>query len=229
MKIASYNIRKCIGLDRQRNPQRVLSIIDDLSVDVIALQEADKRLGQRPTSIPFDEIRRKTNMKPVSMDKTAQSLGWHGNSILINKHANAENVEDITLPGLEPRGALMADVHVKNGNPIRIVAIHLGLLRKSRIKQLDHLQNLLAKKKTLPTIIMGDFNEWSLKKGMEPISDSFSILSPGKSFHSAIPMAQLDRFAYSNDLTVNDAGVYEKKVAKIASDHLPVWADISIH
>ena len=41
--VASYNMRKAIGLDRRRDPQRVLDVLHQIDADVVALQEADKR------------------------------------------------------------------------------------------------------------------------------------------------------------------------------------------
>ena len=51
LRIASYNIRKCVGLDRRRDPERVLGVIAGLGADIVALQEADRRLGARPSTL----------------------------------------------------------------------------------------------------------------------------------------------------------------------------------
>ena len=50
LRIASYNIRKAKGLDRRRDPGRILRVLNGLDADVIALQEADRRLGARPSA-----------------------------------------------------------------------------------------------------------------------------------------------------------------------------------
>ena len=76
---------------------------------------------------------------------------------------------------------------------------------------------------------MGDFNEWSATVGLEPLEDKFDIVSPGKSFHSARPLAGLDRFALSHRLELMDAGVDQSDRTKIASDHLPIWSDIRVN
>ncbi|MGB0968912.1 MAG: endonuclease/exonuclease/phosphatase family protein, partial [Halocynthiibacter sp.] len=52
LRIASYNIRKCIGLDRRRDPHRTAGVIQALRADIVLLQEADKRLGARPAALP---------------------------------------------------------------------------------------------------------------------------------------------------------------------------------
>src|SRR5512146_371914 len=45
--VASYNMRKAIGTDRRRRPDRVLHVLQEIDADVVALQEADKRIGGR--------------------------------------------------------------------------------------------------------------------------------------------------------------------------------------
>ena len=52
LRIASYNIRKARGLDQRRAPERIIEVINMLGADVIALQEADLRLGPRPAALP---------------------------------------------------------------------------------------------------------------------------------------------------------------------------------
>ncbi len=226
MKIASYNIRKCIGLDRRRNPQRVLSVLGDLSMDIIALQEADKRLGRRPSSLPVDQIERQTGLQPLDIGRAGPSLGWHGNALLIKPDASFGDVECLDLPGLEPRGAIIADINLKNGLSVRLVTVHLGLLRKNRIRQIAYIQDAIANRPNRPTVITGDFNEWSGTKGLEGLAGNFNILAPGNSFHAARPIAKLDRFALSRDLNVKDAGVIDNNRARRASDHLPIWAEL---
>lgn len=228
MKIASYNIRKCIGLDRRRNPQRVLSVLGELATDVVALQEADKRLGRRPSSLPIDQIERHTGLLPLDTGHGGPSLGWHGNALLLRPGTRIADVECLDLPGLEPRGAIIVDISLKNGLSARLVSVHLGLLRTSRLRQIAYIRDAVANRAKQPTVIMGDFNEWSQTKGLENLAGEYNILAPGNSFHAARPIAKLDRFALSKDLHIKDAGVIDNGRARRASDHLPIWADIGI-
>ncbi len=46
-RVATYNIRKAIGTDRRRSPERILDVLAELDADVVALQEADRRFGPR--------------------------------------------------------------------------------------------------------------------------------------------------------------------------------------
>jgi len=197
-------------------------------MDIIALQEADKRLGRRPSSLPIDQIERHTGLLPLDIGRAGPSLGWHGNALLLKPDSSFADVECLNLPGLEPRGAIIADINLKNGLSVRLVTVHLGLLRKNRIRQIAYIQDAIASRPNRSTIIMGDFNEWSGTKGLEGLSGDFNILAPGNSFHAARPIAKLDRFALSKDLQVKDAGVIDNTRARRASDHLPIWVELGV-
>jgi len=226
IRVASYNVRKCVGLDRKAMPERVLEVISQVQAEVVAIQEVDARLGQRATSIPFDFIDKYTDMKPVDLAQSELSLGWHGNAILVRKGTKVTATDQLHLPSLESRGAALVEIESQNF-AIRIVATHLGLLRRNRREQVRSIVDQLEERQTMPTVIMGDFNEWSHKKGLEALDENFNIHVPGRSFHSARPVAALDRIATSADLELRDAGVHQRGHAPKASDHLPVWADLS--
>jgi endonuclease/exonuclease/phosphatase family metal-dependent hydrolase len=105
-----------------------------------------------------------------------------------------------------------------------VVGVHLGLLRSSRRKQLQAIAAHIGQPDT--TVVIGDMNEWALRRGFEALTGRYALHSPGRSFHAARPIAAFDRVALSHDLTLKDAGVDEGPLAKRASDHLPIWADV---
>ncbi|WP_332459773.1 endonuclease/exonuclease/phosphatase family protein [Croceicoccus marinus] len=78
LKIASYNIHKGVGLDRKCDPDRILSVLAELDADVVALQECDRRFGQRQSVLPRARIE-DSRYRPVAIDTRPGSLGWHGN------------------------------------------------------------------------------------------------------------------------------------------------------
>jgi endonuclease/exonuclease/phosphatase family metal-dependent hydrolase len=81
LRLASYNIRKAVGLDWKRKPERILAVLDEIGADVVVLQEADKRLGLRPAAIPLGLL--STHGTYQHLDPgPGPSLGWHGNAIL---------------------------------------------------------------------------------------------------------------------------------------------------
>jgi endonuclease/exonuclease/phosphatase family metal-dependent hydrolase len=224
MRLASYNLRKCRGTDGKRAPGRILDVINGIDADVVALQEADMRLGARPAALPHRMIDAHTDFTAVPVATSSVSVGWHGNAILVRKSAKVEAVHRLDLPGLEPRGAVAVDLE-----DIRVVAVHLGLLRSYRQKQLHAIRTSLAQMNAKPTVILGDFNEWSRTGGLTPLKDAFDVIAPGKSFHAARPVAALDRIALDRALELRDAGVVETDLSRRASDHLPIWADIALN
>lgn len=220
LRIASYNVRKARGLDGKRDPMRIISVINALDADVVALQEADRRLGDRPAAISAHDIAAETDFELVPAARNDVSLGWHGNAILARKGTKVDHIAHIQLPGLEPRGAV--GITLRDGTTI--VGAHLGLARSSRRKQLAAIVEHLGQPSR--AIIMGDMNEWSRRRGFEALTRDFDVHAPGRSFHAARPIAALDRIALTRDIALTDAGVAETPLAKRASDHLPIWADV---
>lgn len=220
LRIASYNIRKTRGLDQRRDPTRIVEVLNGLNADVVALQEVDRRLGDRPAALSQRLIEEETDFQVVPVAQNSVSLGWHGNAVLLRRSRGFRSVSRIELPGLEPRGAVRVDL---NGG-LTFVGAHLGLTRQHRRRQLSVIANVLSD--APQSIIGGDFNEWRMERGLEPLSDRFSVVSPGRSFHAARPIAALDRFAHTSEISLYQAGVDETPLARQASDHLPIWADI---
>ncbi len=221
IRLASYNMRKGIGLDRRRRPERILDVINALDADVIALQEADRRLGARPAVLDRRAIEENTDFRALDTGLEGPSLGWHGNAILVRKGLDAGPVQRLDLPGTEPRGALLAPV-----SGLYVLGAHLGLLRRDRRRQLERIAALLAGLEGAQ-VVLGDFNEWSPNRGLEALR-GFRLLAPGYSYHAARPVAALDRFALAGGAGFADAGVADTPLSRIASDHLPVWADITL-
>lgn len=226
-RAASYNIRKALGTDRRRRPERILEVLSTLAADIVLLQEADLRLFGRPTVLPRDVIEARTGLVPMLVAKTTQSLGWHGNAILVRPDAIHGHVIQIDLPGLEPRGAVIAELEL-SGTRLRVVGAHLGLLRRSRRDQIDALNTRLHGLAHLPTLVGGDFNEWSDREGLGRLARHFEIVSPGKTFHVRRPLASLDRFAVSDDLETLGHGVVVNSMTRVASDHYPIWIDFQL-
>ena len=225
MRIASYNIRKAVGLDWRRDPLRIIRVLAKLDADVVALQEADKRLGARPAVLPPDALYEQTGLRVLHVTN-GPSSGWHGNALLVRDGWHIGATERLSLPGIEPRGALIADLKGP-GHSLTLVATHLGLRRACRQLQLAHLLDELEAR-TERAVIAGDFNEWSPRIGFDILENAFDVISPGRSFHASRPIAPLDRFAVGRGLRVAGAGVFEQGEARRASDHLPVWMDLDI-
>jgi endonuclease/exonuclease/phosphatase family metal-dependent hydrolase len=227
LRLASYNIRKAVGLDWRRDPGRTLRVIRSLGADVVALQEADKRLGLRPAAVSPEAIARETDLRPVPLGHSPVSLGWHGNAVLVRRSLEVLGVNCMELPGIEPRGCVIVRLASEAGE-FTVVAVHLGLRRRCRKLQLLRILRALKRGSRERSVILGDFNEWSPDRGVEPLLPHFRVFSPGNSFHASQPVAPLDRFALGPGLDVVDAGVEAGPVARRASDHLPVWTEVEL-
>ncbi|WP_118858165.1 endonuclease/exonuclease/phosphatase family protein [Sphingomonas mesophila] len=256
--VASYNMRKAIGTDRKRNPQRVLQVLEEIGADVVALQEADKRVGTRGAAVPhalIDDhgLYRACDFEVTHTDKLGRlhgqlldripdhpltaplrkldfrNLGWHGNAILVKSHVEVTDVEAIHLPNIEPRGAVMAELAVGSVE-LRVIGMHLdlsGIRRRSQVlKILDHIEQ---RHRVMPTVIMGDTNEWRLNgPSLSAFDERFAIADCGPSFHSRKPVAQLDRIIVDRRFAIAEAGVHMSEAARTASDHLPIWARLAV-
>ena len=225
IKVASYNIHKGIGLDRRRNPERVIEVLREIDADVVALQEADRRFGTRACVLPFHMLEDHSDWKPIPVGLNALSMGWHGNVVLVRKSATIEACDAIHLPSLEPRGAVMADVRLGD-TAIRVVGMHLDLSGLWRRRQAHAiLSHVDASAERRPTVLMGDLNEWSAANGcLRDFGRDYAFAPTTPSFHVRRPVARLDRIMASRDFTVIACGAHHSAASRKASDHLPIWA-----
>jgi len=228
LKFASYNIHKAVGLDRRRDPDRILSVLHEIDADVIALQECDRRFGQRQSVLPRARIE-DSPFRPVQLETRQGSLGWHGNGFLVRQGMEVIETSSLSLPMLEPRGAVRIDLSVE-GRRVRVVGMHLdlsGFRRRHQVESvLAHLGDCAPH---CPTVVMGDTNEWSSDSGMLRLfRDDWIAAECGPSFPTRRPLARLDRIFASRDWACLDSGVHHSLLASRASDHLPVWASLSL-
>ncbi len=227
--VASYNIRKGIGTDRIRRPERILDVIGELGADIVALQEADRRFGSRSSTLPLDLIAQHSSYIPVPFETRPESIGWHGNAILIRPEFEVLRHNILKIPSLEPRGAVVVDLDAR-GKPLRIVAMHLDLSGLWRRRQAKAIISYLANMKhKMPTILMGDLNEWSLNGGcIKDFSAEHRMAHTSPSYHSRRPIGRLDRIMVSQGVQIAGSGTHNSAKASRASDHLPVWARITL-
>jgi endonuclease/exonuclease/phosphatase family metal-dependent hydrolase len=227
IRVASYNIRKAIGTDRRRRPERTIEVLNELGADVVALQEADRRFGSRASAIPIELLEEHSDYKPVPLDTRSGSIGWHGNALLVRKSVDILERHLFHLPSLEPRGAVLADVKV-NGSILRVVGMHLDLSGLWRRRQAKAILSHLAEREGEPsTVLMGDLNEWSVRGGcLRDFAVHHHFAPCGRSFHARRPIAMLDRIMVTPDLEIVTSGAHASTTARKASDHLPIWAEL---
>jgi len=226
-RVATYNIRKCVGLDWRRRPGRIKRVLAELDADVVALQEADRRFGPRLPTLSPDELRNVTGLRIVPLNGPGAGHGWHGNALLVSDRVAVRRTSRIDLPSLEPRGAVMADLEI-DGAPLRVTGVHLGLRAADRRRQARSIvDTLLERTDRSSEIVLGDFNEWRRDKGcLTVFQERLRPVSPQPSFHTAAPFVSFDRVFLGGGLQVVDSGVHRSDTARVASDHLPLWANL---
>jgi endonuclease/exonuclease/phosphatase family metal-dependent hydrolase len=225
LTFASYNIHKAVGLDGRRNPDRILAVLHELSADVVALQEVDRRFGQRESVLPRAALE-EHGWSPAPLQTRAASIGWHGNAILVRRGIEIAAAEPIDLPRLEPRGAVCAHLLV-DGKPLHVVGMHLDLSGLRRMHQIHAVQAHMRGREG-PAVLLGDFNEWSPRgRCFAAFGDGWTVLAPGRSYPSRRPLAQLDRIVHSRGWSCEEARVHHSALAAVASDHLPVSARLT--
>jgi len=232
--VSSYNIHKGVGTDLRRNPARNIAVIAEMRADIVALQEVDRRFGDRTGVLDPKHLQEQTGLVPLSLPQRlgTKALGWHGNLILLRPQFTIQDVRALTLPGLEPRGALLADLVIE-GQPLRVVSAHLGLLHQSRLAQARALSEAIAVGDGRPVLVMGDFNEWRLGAdcGLMPLRRQLRAVKRSAatmaSFPAMRPILPLDRIIGCPRAGLGVVRVHDSALARQASDHLPVCATLA--
>jgi len=229
VKVASYNIHKCRGADGIRRPDRIIGVIRELGASIIALQEVDRRFGRGRGVLDPTAIERETGMQLLVQSDASHSHGWHGNALLVRGDPISYRRLRLRLPGPEPRGAIVAELDLGEGK-FRIIAAHLGLLRHSRVDQVSALLTAFQDLPAMPTILLGDFNEWRRRRrsALRGLEATFGIAPPILSFPARRPIFPLDRILGWPAGLVGDLAVHDTPLARRSSDHLPLTAQVNV-
>ena len=210
MRVATYNVHDCVGQDGRYDPARINRILIRLNADVIALQE----IALDHAGDLLDQLHADTKLHPIDGSLFERGVGRYGNVLLTRVSARHSQVIDLSLPGCEPRGAIEAKL-MHEGKSLRCVATHLGLSRRERVEQIIRLAIHLSSDRD-PLLMLGDFNLWLHSKALAPLREMGLRQCAVRSFPTRpIPMVSLDRVLVSAPL-------------KVASDHYPIVADVSV-
>jgi endonuclease/exonuclease/phosphatase family metal-dependent hydrolase len=228
IRVASWNIHKGVGLDRRRDPERILAVLKEIDADIVALQEADKRFGTRD-AILSEMALFEAGWQAVDCNPATPSLGWHGNAIIARPEYGVPAVKNVELPTLEPRGAVRADFHVGEAT-VRVIGMHLDLSGLRRRQQIRTVLNHLADSDgDPPAVLMGDFNQWGDRSGaMQEFEGPWHVCQTGPTFPTRRPIACLDRIVISPEWHCRSTHVHLSELSLQASDHLPIVAEIEL-
>ena len=112
---------------------------------------------------------------------------------------------------------------------MRVLATHLGLRPSERRQQIQRLLRILESDRPLPTILMGDINEWFLwGRPLRWMHKHFEETPAPATFPSGFPVFALDRLWVKPKALLKKIDVHSTPLARLASDHLPLTAELSL-
>lgn len=232
LRVVTYNIHRCRGMDGYTRPERIAKILKNLKPDVVALQEVvgagHRGKGQE------EEIATHLNMSAALAPTRTFRGHLYGNAVLSRLPMENHLICDLTQDGREPRLCQRIDI-LMDGRPIHVFNVHLGTSASERRKQAIKLASFIAEPVTgRPKIVLGDFNEW--KKGVVTkfLSERFMSLDLTpclrwrRTYPGIIPLLHLDHIYYDGAVSIVDVKVSRRLPILLASDHIPILAELKI-
>jgi endonuclease/exonuclease/phosphatase family metal-dependent hydrolase len=240
IKIVTYNIHACVGVDRRYDPARIAAVLLGIDADIACLQEvaARRRIGRHPDQWAYlAEATGRRIVKPVPArdEETGERrLPWRiGNAILTRFPVLFARTIDLSLPGLAPRTAIDADLLVGE-RVLRVAATHFGLSALERRLQSNRLIAALGEPPAASRhpadalLVMGDLNEWRGRAGAIAVLDRRLGQSAAyRTFPSWMPILSLDRIYLGGLAVLRELAVDRSPLARLASDHLPLVGQLS--
>lgn len=237
LRVATYNVRACRGMDRRRSEARIAEVIAELSADIVGLQELDL---SRPRSGGVDQA-----------GLIAEQLGWqyyfhpamrtgdehYGNAILSRYPLTLRRACDLPGAGTfycrESRVAISMDVETPLG-VVQVINTHFGLGRSERLLQAQLLNDewLAAGSGETPLILLGDFNSLPGSRTHRTLAqhlrDVRKLVAPVRSFRTfptSFPAFAVDHIFVNTALHPLGLDVHRSPLARVASDHYPLVAE----
>jgi len=232
LRIATYNIHRCRGLDRRVAPLRIIEVLREIDADVIALQEV---IGAGPAGAgQAEEIGAGLGMGWVM--NCVRTLRQHqfGNVVLSRYPIVHHSQYDLSWRTCESRNCQRADLDL-GGQVLHVYNVHLGTAVLERRYQAGRLASFVHDRRvTGPKIILGDFNEWMRGLATKTLSSLFESvdiaahLKRRRTYPGLFPVVHLDHIYYEGRVDVVNVEMPRTRKALIASDHLPLVANLRI-
>jgi len=241
LRVATYNVHACVGMDRKRSEERIAEVVSELSVDIVGLQELD-----------FGRLR---SGKVDQARLIAGQLGWrhyfhpairkgdehYGDAVISRYPLTVRQTCD--LPGTAPfycrenRIAIFAKIETPLGE-VHLINSHFGLARNERLLQAELMAGADwagSAPADTPLVLMGDFNSLPGSPPHRAIArqlrDIRALVEPAKSlrtFPTFFPSFAIDHIFINRALHVRAAHVHRSPLARLASDHYPLVADLEL-
>jgi endonuclease/exonuclease/phosphatase family metal-dependent hydrolase len=225
VRIATYNIHRCRGLDGLTRPGRIVEVLRHINADVIALQEVR---GQA------EEIGAELGMGWVMATTRLHRGQEYGNVILSHHPIKGHSQYDLSYRSCEPRCVLRADVQIGR-HCLHVFNVHLGTALLERRYQAGRLSAFVNDHRvTGAKIVLGDLNEWlkgettrMLDKSMKSI-DLRRFLRRRRTYPGVFPVLHLDHIYYDGAIEVVGVELPRTRLTLVASDHLPLVAEVAL-
>ena len=226
IRVASYNTHGGIGRDGRFVPKRIADVLKEIDADVIALQEVENR------ATGFDMLaylKSETGFEAIAGPTLLRKGADYGNGLLTRFKVLSVQRIDLCVDRCEPRGAIDVELDC-GGTPMRVLATHLGLRPSERREQISRLLRVLEHDRPLPTVLMGDINEWFLwGRPLRWMHRHFEQTPSPATFPSGFPVFALDRVWVKPRTLLRKMEVHSTPLARKASDHLPLKVELDLH
>ncbi len=226
LRVATYNVHKCRGMDGRTNTCRIAAVLREVGADIIALQEV---LAHQAEAIS-EELE-----LGFALGENRRHRGYgYGNVVLSRFPIRSMRNYDLSVRGREERGCLRADVALAGGQLLHIFNVHLGtalIERRMQGRKLIAPDLLCDTALGAPRVVLGDFNEWTsglatrlLRSHLES-ADLRHHLRRSRTYPGVLPFLHLDHIYYDSALHLEKLCVHRTLRSLLASDHLPLVAD----
>lgn len=241
LRVMTYNVHSCIGMDGKLDAERIARVIARAGPDVVALQELDvgrsRTAGMDQAQLIAHHLEMEFQFHPALHLEEER----YGDAILT--HLPQRLVKAGPLPGLadkpllEPRGALWVAIEL-HGKEVQVINTHLGLHPRERMAQVAALlgSDWLAHAQCRdPVILCGDFNALPLSSVCRRLAGRLQDVQieaqrhrPQSTYSGRFPTVRIDHIFTSPGLEVTGIEVPGSELARSASDHLPLIAEIRL-
>ncbi|HQR39517.1 MAG TPA: endonuclease/exonuclease/phosphatase family protein [Blastocatellia bacterium] len=226
MKIATYNIHKCVGIDRRRSIERIARVIAEIDPDVIALQEVVSDQGSDHDQA--HELAYRLGMIALLGPAIEGHDFKYGNVILSRIPVESHENFNLTFAHREPRAIHRVDIAFDAGL-LHFYNTHLGTSYRERSEQTRRLvesEILRASRPGHPQVLVGDFNDWFPGRASRLLGDHLQEATRRirPTYPVGVPLLKLDRIYTNAHVRCRRVWAHTTRLARVASDHVPIVA-----
>ncbi len=236
LRIATYNIHKGRGLDGRVRVERIARVLGEIDADIVAMQEVVSHEGLSVQDHQASYLADCFGYFHAIGETRKHRGGVYGNVTLSRWRFELTRRVDLSVPGREERGVLRTDIRI-GSHLLHIFNVHLGTAHRERRTQAVRLidEDLLkAIDISGPRIILGDFNEWTHGLVTRTLSTEFRLtdlrnhIRRTRAYPPILPLLNLDHIYFDHQLAIRKAFFHRNRLSLMASDHLPLVADLMI-